>query len=223
MTDNPTTHKAMPEQWRIPYGDDRHCITQLQVLHIRLFQVLSDLERRVQALDPWREVADAGPVAPLPSPGDLAPAPAAEPAPEALIDPADDIVDAEGKPWNRTMGGALWAKAFCRRFGGDEGLMIGWFCNAIMAGWDHAHWKMEADAQSAPATAPAGSLVEVVARAIQRAANHSATQDAVVFWGDEARAAIAAVVASLLAWHYSDEVVHTAWEAANWLEREAGR
>ena len=80
-----------------------------------------------------------------------APTPATASAPEALIDPADDIVDAEGKPWNRTMDGALWAKAFCRRFGGDEGLMIAWFCSAIMAGWDHAHWKMEADAQSAPA------------------------------------------------------------------------
>jgi len=33
----------------------------------------------------------------------------------------------------------VWAKAFCDRFPGhDEGLMLGWFANAIMAGYDHA-------------------------------------------------------------------------------------
>jgi hypothetical protein len=252
----------------------------------------------------------------------ILPPPAAEPAPEALIDPVDDIVDAEGKPWDRTMDGALWAKAFCRRFGGDEGLMLGWFCNAIMAGWDHAHWKMEADAQSAPAPrrqlpgpqqiaecggpcetigpeacdcgqfpplpAPAGSLVEAVkpatdkelralmedfaggfelhllkkssdcipienwvaaARVIyNRGREDAAVADppspppspagslakvvaALIANGiacdrEEERIAadvIAAVAKALLAWHYSDELLRTAWEAAKWLEREAGR
>lgn len=32
----------------------------------------------------------------------------------------------------------VWAKAFCDQFPGhDEGLMIGWFANAIMAGYDY--------------------------------------------------------------------------------------
>ena len=29
---------------------------------------------------------------------------------------------------------SLWAEEFVKRFGGDEGLMIGWFANAIEAG-----------------------------------------------------------------------------------------
>jgi acyl-CoA synthetase (AMP-forming)/AMP-acid ligase II len=37
-----------------------------------LLEAAQRLGLRVLALDPWREVADAGPVAPLPSPGDLA-------------------------------------------------------------------------------------------------------------------------------------------------------
>jgi hypothetical protein len=40
-------------------------------------------------------------------------------------------------------------------------------------------------------------------------------------WKDEARAAIIEVAAALIDWHNSDQVVHTAWEAAKWLEREA--
>lgn len=41
----------------------------------------------------------------------------------------------------------VWADEFCRRFSVtriadgeamDEGLMLGWFANAIMAGYDHA-------------------------------------------------------------------------------------
>ena len=38
---------------------------------------------------------------------------------------------------------SLWAKQFIRMFGDrkdeiDEGLMLGWFSNAIMCGYDHA-------------------------------------------------------------------------------------
>jgi hypothetical protein len=31
------------------------------------------------------------------------------------------------------------------------------------------------------------------------------------------------MAAALLEWHHSDELVHTAWEAAKWLEQEADR
>jgi hypothetical protein len=62
-------------------------------------------------------------------------------------------------------------------------------------------------AQPTPPAAPAGGLVErVEARA-----------------GGDGRAAIREVAAALLEWHHSDELVHTAWEAAKWLEQEADR
>ncbi len=38
----------------------------------------------------------------------------------------------------------VWAKEFCRLFPGhDEGLMISWFANAIMAGYDYAVNKIK--------------------------------------------------------------------------------
>jgi hypothetical protein len=48
----------------------------------------------------------------------------------------------------QTMDAAVWAKDFWERFGNnkdqiDESLMLTWFANAIMCGWDHAHWKLE--------------------------------------------------------------------------------
>lgn len=36
-----------------------------------------------------------------------------------------------------TMDASVWAKEFVRRFGGDESLMVAWFANAIMCGYDH--------------------------------------------------------------------------------------
>jgi hypothetical protein len=41
--------------------------------------------------------------------------------------------------------------------------------------------------------------------------------------GGDGRAAIREVAAALLEWHDSDQLVHTAWEAAKWLQREADR
>jgi hypothetical protein len=68
----------------------------------------------------------------------------------------------------------------------------------------------------APTTeARPGGLVERVAEAMQ-----PGTFDWSAYEG-EARAAIREVAAALLEWHYSDQVVHTAWEAAKWLQREA--
>jgi hypothetical protein len=55
---------------------------------------------------------------------------------------AETITDDQGTPWQQTMNGSLWAKAFCSMHGGDEDLMLGWFCNAIMAGWDHHQWRL---------------------------------------------------------------------------------
>jgi hypothetical protein len=56
----------------------------------------------------------------------------------------DHIVDNDGKRWDQTMSGKLWAQAFCTLFPGhDEGLMLTWFCNAIMAGWDHRQWELD--------------------------------------------------------------------------------
>lgn len=44
-----------------------------------------------------------------------------------------------------TMDGVLWAREFCRlNPGQDEPLMTAWFCNAIMAGYDHARRTVEA-------------------------------------------------------------------------------
>jgi hypothetical protein len=42
------------------------------------------------------------------------------------------------------MDAAHWAGEFCKAFPGhDESLMLSWFANAIMCGWDNAHWKMQ--------------------------------------------------------------------------------
>lgn len=43
----------------------------------------------------------------------------------------------------------VWAEQFVARFGGDEGLMLAYFANAIMAGWDEATRRAKAasDAQ----------------------------------------------------------------------------
>jgi hypothetical protein len=54
-------------------------------------------------------------------------------------------------PLNTDMDAQRWAKDFMERFGSwlsgtliDESLMHSWFANAIMCGWDNAHWKNEA-------------------------------------------------------------------------------
>jgi hypothetical protein len=52
---------------------------------------------------------------------------------------------------------AKWAAEFVRLFGGDEGLMLGWFANAIMTGYD------EAMRRQSPAAREAGG--DVAARA----------------------------------------------------------
>lgn len=54
--------------------------------------------------------------------------------------------DATSRPLNEDIDAARWAKEFIDQFTGysvggntiDEGLMLGWFANAIMAGYDRA-------------------------------------------------------------------------------------
>lgn len=54
-----------------------------------------------------------------------------------------------------SMDAQVWAKAFMQRFGGDarhaidEGLMLAWFANAIMRGYDEAHNKIKQDVERA--------------------------------------------------------------------------
>jgi len=66
------------------------------------------------------------------------------------------------------------------------------------------------------ATQP-GKLVERVAKICAREWDGNPEM-----WGGVAEALIREVAAALLEWHYSDQLVHTAWEAAKWLEQEAG-
>ena len=52
-------------------------------------------------------------------------------------------IENEEPNFRNTMDAKLWAEAFMRRFEHrkdeiDEGLMLTWFANAIMAGYDHA-------------------------------------------------------------------------------------
>jgi hypothetical protein len=51
----------------------------------------------------------------------------------------------DGEAFDHTnMDSAYWAGEFCKAFPGhDEGLMMSWFANAIMCGWDNAHWRMQ--------------------------------------------------------------------------------
>jgi hypothetical protein len=66
---------------------------------------------------------------------------------------------------------------------------------------------MDEPRPASPEAQPVGGLVE---RVETRA-------------GGDGRAAIREVAAALLEWHDSDQLVHTAWEAAKWLQREADR
>jgi hypothetical protein len=67
---------------------------------------------------------------------------------------------------------------------------------------------------------PESPLVERVADAIGAADDEGLTN---MTWSNHSRAAILEVAGALIDWHDSDQVFHTAWEAAKWLEREANR
>jgi len=76
------------------------------------------------------------------------------------------------------------------------------------------HTRIEAARAEQAAPAPAGSLVERLRDAVYKQSGRDPTSG-------EMCAAIREVASALLEWHYSDGVVHTAWEAGKWLEREA--
>ena len=99
--------------------------------------------------------------------------PGGEKAPDASAAPLHggrpmtlrEVMDAEdgGAPLPQegdrldTMDAVRWAREFMRLFGQrlhevDESLMVGWFANAIMRGWDEARWKAkrEQEGEKAP-------------------------------------------------------------------------
>ena len=51
-----------------------------------------------------------------------------------------NIIDLHG-----TIDARDWAREFVRINGGDEQLMIGWFANAIMAGYDYRRGPLNGD------------------------------------------------------------------------------
>jgi len=65
-------------------------------------------------------------------------------APSNPLPPAPIPLGADEKPFDQTMDAKLWAQEFVRRFPAhDEGLMLAWFANAIMRGYDTARAKYE--------------------------------------------------------------------------------
>ena len=66
---------------------------------------------------------------------------------------AVEVVEPASTFNHQSIDAAEWAAEFCRLFGGhDEGLMLAWFANAIMAGYDEA---MRRTRQPQPTTADA--------------------------------------------------------------------
>jgi hypothetical protein len=52
------------------------------------------------------------------------------------------LVRVAKQEWPHTMDAQVWAKEFCKQFPDmDEGTMIAWFANAIMAGYDTAQMR----------------------------------------------------------------------------------
>ena len=50
--------------------------------------------------------------------------------------------------WPHTMDAKVWADEFAKQFPQiDHGLMLGWFANAIMAGYDTAQSRTESEKQ----------------------------------------------------------------------------
>jgi hypothetical protein len=78
---------------------------------------------------------------------------------------------------HQTMDARVWAAEFCATFRKvhpdqpcpDEGWILGWMANAIMCGWDHAHWQMARQRNEAviadlpPSSVLADSIEEVIA------------------------------------------------------------
>ena len=89
------------------------------------------------------------------------------------------VEEARGPHWPLSSFDARdWAQAFCERFPGhDEGLMISWFANALMRGYDERAAALEAERGLADELAASLSVFarpDVAARALARweAARH---------------------------------------------------
>lgn len=54
----------------------------------------------------------------------------------------------KGNELLQKMDAKVWAEEFVKLHGGDEGLMLSWFANAIMCGHDHAGSKVEKQARA---------------------------------------------------------------------------
>lgn len=69
------------------------------------------------------------------------------------LDPAGRLAE-PAKPIeldHQSMDAQVWAAAFCKQFPGhDEGTMLAWFANAIMAGFDEANRRANANAAKQP-------------------------------------------------------------------------
>ena len=58
----------------------------------------------------------------------------------------DDITYEElDRELSSTIDASVWAKRFVQMHGGDEDLMIAWFANAIMVGYDKGRRDSEAE------------------------------------------------------------------------------
>ena len=51
-----------------------------------------------------------------------------------------------------TIDASVWASEFVKVHGGDEDLMIAWFANAIMAGYDEGQRRIKAEESGAELT-----------------------------------------------------------------------
>lgn len=85
----------------------------------------------------------------------------------ANVDQAVQLADGI---WPNTMAAAAWAAEFVKRFGDvdlriDEGLMVAWFANAIMAGYDRGYQKAKSDVSETGSTWTASQPQAAVPRA----------------------------------------------------------
>lgn len=75
--------------------------------------------------------------------------PAKEPPISSIV-----LLGGDGKAWPQTMDAVVWAKEFVKTatkipsIATDEGTMIGWFANAIMAGYDEAQKRCHKTTES---------------------------------------------------------------------------
>lgn len=86
----------------------------------------------------------------------------ASPAAPVLAATADDNL---GAKLHDTMDAQVWATEFCRlNNSADHGMMLAWFANAIMVGWDHAK-RAAAPVPPVPAPTDRNAVLEEAVQA----------------------------------------------------------